>query len=346
MSLSVDIEKELGAFHLSVHFKTKGGIVGLLGASGSGKSKTLQCIAGIERPDAGRIVLNDRVLFDTAAHIDCPVQKRHVGYLFQSYALFPTMTVEENIACGVHYLKDKAERTRRVRAMLERLRLTGLEKHKPAELSGGQQQRTALARCLVGEPEILLLDEPFSALDTWLREELLAELHDLLIDYDRDVILVTHNREEAYGLCRDMAILDAGHLDAYGPVKEIFASPSTQAGAMLTGCKNIVPAHRCGPAEVAVPDWGLTFDAGRPVGEALCAIAIRPQAFVPESSENSQDIIIEQVTEQPFSSLIRFCFVRQKEGTRPVWWRLERASAAPGPARLGVAPQDILLLYH
>ena len=172
MSLSVHIEKKLGAFTLSVRFETRGGVLGILGASGSGKSKTLQCIAGIERPDAGRIVLNGRVLFDSRSRTDMRVQDRHVGYLFQNYALFPHMTVEENIYSGIRYLKDKRERQRRVDDMIGRMHLTGLSDRKPGQLSGGQQQRTALARCLINEPDILLLDEPFSALDTWLREQL------------------------------------------------------------------------------------------------------------------------------------------------------------------------------
>ena len=176
MSLVVDIHKRLGAFHLDVAFEAGNGITCLLGPSGCGKSYTLKCIAGIERPDSGHISLDGRVLFDSERKIDLPPQKRQVGYLFQNYALFPNMTVAQNIRCGLHREKDKAVREQRLREMLRLMRLEGLEKHRPYQLSGGQAQRVALARILVSEPQLLMLDEPFSALDSHLRDLLKIEL--------------------------------------------------------------------------------------------------------------------------------------------------------------------------
>ncbi len=164
MSLSVDIEKKLGAFHLRSKFEVPDETMALLGASGCGKSMTLKCIAGIVTPDRGRIVLGDRVLFDSEKKINLPPQQRKVGYLFQQYALFPNMSVEQNILCGIRS-GDKAEKRCVLAEKIRMFRLEGLEKKHPAQLSGGQQQRVALARILCSEPEAILLDEPFSALD-------------------------------------------------------------------------------------------------------------------------------------------------------------------------------------
>lgn len=177
MSLFVEIEKQLGNFHLDVRFQAETETLALLGASGCGKSMTLKCIAGIMTPDRGRIVLNGRVLFDSEARIDLPPQQRRVGYLFQNYALFPTMTVEKNILCGIRS-GSKAEKAAALSATLHRFRLEGLEKRYPAQLSGGQQQRVALARILCSQPEVILLDEPFSALDSYLKWDLELKLSD------------------------------------------------------------------------------------------------------------------------------------------------------------------------
>ena len=170
MSLEVNIEKKLDGFTLRAAFSAGNIPTALLGASGCGKSMTLRCIAGIVKPDKGRIVLDGRVLFDSEQHIDLPPQQRGAGLLFQNYALFPNMTVEQNILCGLKAEKDRAARQARCAELLRAMRLEPLAKRYPAQLSGGQQQRTALARILAGRPRILMLDEPFSALDSYLRE--------------------------------------------------------------------------------------------------------------------------------------------------------------------------------
>ena len=154
---------------LEADFEQEEGCMGILGASGCGKSMTLKCIAGIETPDSGRICLDGQVLFDSEKKINQKPQKRQVGFLFQNYALFPTMTVEENIGCGV---RDRSLRKQIVREQIQRFQLQGLENLKPSQLSGGQQQRTALARMLAGQPRLILLDEPFSALDSFLRDQM------------------------------------------------------------------------------------------------------------------------------------------------------------------------------
>ena len=183
MSLEVNIEKKLDGFTLRAAFTAGNTSTALLGASGCGKSMTLRCIAGIVKPDRGRIVLDGRVLFDSAQHIDLPPQQRGVGLLFQNYALFPNMTVEQNILCGLKTEKDPAARRAACAEMLRAMRLETLAKRYPAQLSGGQQQRAALARILVGKPRILMLDEPFSALDSYLREEVEGEVGSLLANF-------------------------------------------------------------------------------------------------------------------------------------------------------------------
>ena len=252
MSLSVDIEKKLGGFSLRVQLDTDDAITGLLGASGCGKSLTLQCIAGIQRPDRGRIVLDGTVLFDSEHRIDLPPQQRRVGYLFQQYALFPTMTVVQNIRCGAHTL-PKAEREAVTREMIALLHLEGLESLRPAQLSGGQAQRVALARMLAARPRLLLLDEPFSALDAHLRDQLQPQLRTLLQQVGRQTVLVTHSRDEAYRLCSRLCILEGGTAVRTGPTKAVFADPQSVAAARLTGCKNLAEARRLGENTVEVP---------------------------------------------------------------------------------------------
>ncbi|NLT97045.1 MAG: ATP-binding cassette domain-containing protein [Christensenellaceae bacterium] len=346
MSLEVCIKKRLGKFLLDVELHTEPGVMGLLGASGSGKTVTLMCIAGILRPDEGRILLNGRVLFDSEKRIDLPPQQRRVGYLFQNYALFPNMTVERNIACGLCREKDRAARKKAVADIISRMRLTGLEKHRPHQLSGGQQQRVALARILVGQPELLRLDEPLSALDSHLKDQLVVELRHLLKSYGRDALLVTHSRDEAYRLCNTLAVMEEGRLLGMGDTREFFADPGTRTGAALTGCKNIVDAKKAGETSVYVPDWGVTLDAGKPVGDHLVAIGIRAHHFGGAIGENSFPIRVVEEIEEPFEWTVKFMYETQQDGSMPVWWRMPKAARPERlPERLGVSPENILLLY-
>ena len=200
MSLRVEIEKRLGNFTLQAEFETREQTLALLGASGCGKSVTLKCIAGIMTPDKGRIELDGEVLFDAEKGINLPPQKRRVGYLFQQYALFPNMTVVQNIRCGIR--ARGAERERLVREQMRRFQLEGLEKSYPAQLSGGQQQRVALARILAGEPKAILLDEPFSALDSYLNWSLEAELTQMLANFTGPLVWVSHDLGECWRNCR------------------------------------------------------------------------------------------------------------------------------------------------
>lgn len=197
--LEVQIYKKLAEFDLDVSFQVDDNILGFMGASGSGKSMTLKCIAGIETPDQGRIVLNGRVLFDSEKKINVPIQKRNVGYMFQSYALFPNMNVYENISVGLRARKVK-DVDIVVQKVMQQFRIFELASRYPKQLSGGQRQRVALARLMAYEPDVLLLDEPFSALDEDLKEDLLQELKSEL-QISKPVVFVSHNKEEVNELC-------------------------------------------------------------------------------------------------------------------------------------------------
>ncbi len=197
--LEVQIYKKLAEFDLDISFQVDDNILGLMGASGSGKSMTLKCIAGIEMPDQGRIVLNGRVLFDSEKKINVPIQKRNVGYMFQSYALFPNMNVYENISVGLRARKVK-DVDIVVQKVMQQFRIFELASRYPKQLSGGQRQRVALARLMAYEPDVLLLDEPFSALDEDLKKDLLQELKSEL-QISKPVIFVSHDKEEVNYLC-------------------------------------------------------------------------------------------------------------------------------------------------
>lgn len=197
--LEVQIYKKLAEFDLDISFQVDDNILGLMGASGSGKSMTLKCIAGIETPDQGRIVLNGRVLFDSEKKINVPIQKRNVGYMFQSYALFPNMNVYENISVGLRARKVK-DVDIVVQKVMQQFRIFELASRYPKQLSGGQRQRVALARLMAYEPDVLLLDEPFSALDEDLKKDLLQELKSEL-QISKPVIFVSHDKEEVNYLC-------------------------------------------------------------------------------------------------------------------------------------------------
>ncbi len=345
MSLIVDIRKRLGDFSLDARFETDDPVTGLLGASGCGKSMTLKCIAGVETPDKGRIVLDGETLFDSERGINLPPQQRRVGYLFQHYALFPHMTVEKNILCGLHGEKDKAVRQQRLREMLEMMQLTGLEKHRPAQLSGGQAQRVALARMLVSRPRLLLLDEPFSALDSHLRDQLQPQFLSLLRSYGRQAVMVTHSRDEAYHLCSRLCVMDNGRILRTGGTKEVFADPGSEPAARLTGCKNIARAVKAGEYEVDVPEWGIRLTAAKPVPDNICAVGLRAHYFHPRAAANRYAVQWVDELEEPFEWILLFRYEGQDAASPALWWRMPKdKKPAAMPEALGIAPENVLLL--
>ena len=347
MSLYVDIKKDLGGFRLSVKFEAKDGVMGILGPSGCGKSMTLRCIAGVERPDEGKIVLDGVTLFDSEQRINLKPQQRRVGYLFQNYALFPNMTVRQNILCGAKREKDKAKREELLAHYIELMQLTGLEKHYPAQLSGGQQQRVALARILVNQPKLLMLDEPFSALDTHLREKLLVEMKGILERFGGVSIAVTHSRDEAYDLCGTIALMEDGHIHTLKPTKELFADPETRAGASMTGCKNFSRARKAGEYEVYAVDWGVSFTTAKPVRDDIAYIGIRAHYFSPNTKQNSHPVKLLGKIEEPFEDIIRFRYTEQPEGSPDLWWRLPKQFRPQNVSEdyaLGTSSANVLLL--
>ena len=347
MSLEVEIEKRFAGFTLRAQFTAQDTATAILGASGCGKSMTLRCIAGIVKPDKGRIVLDGMPLFDSEKKIDLPPQKRGVGLLFQNYALFPNMTVEQNILCGLHAEPDRAKRRAACAEMIRALRLEGLEKRLPAALSGGQQQRVALARILAANPKILMLDEPFSALDSYLREQVEGEVGALLAAFQGPVLLVTHNRDEAYRLCREMIVMDGGRVLRAGETKAVFADPRSCTAARLTGCKNILPCVKAGPRSVRLAGWEAELHLAAEVPEAVCAVGIRAHDFAPcaAGAPNALPVRVVSSGENPFDwNLI--CTAPGGEGR--LWWKVSKATlASPEPETpqyLTVRPESVMLL--
>lgn len=241
--LDVSFEKSLGKFKLQSSFKAEKGVLGILGPSGCGKSMTLKCISGLYSPDKGNIILNGKVLFSSDSKINVPPRKRNIGYVFQNYALFPHLTVYKNIAYGIKHL-EKELHNKKALEMIERMQLVGLENHYPSQLSGGQQQRTALARTLITNPDLLLLDEPFSALDSHIKYMLEKELITIIKNnYDGIVLLVTHNIEEAYRICSNIMVMDNGQNLQMGTKDEIINTPKNLTAARITGCKNFLDVN-------------------------------------------------------------------------------------------------------
>jgi molybdate transport system permease protein len=295
MPLEVQIEKRLPAYTLSVAFATSAKPLAVLGPSGAGKTMTLRCIAGLERPDSGRIVLNNRVLYDSAKNINIPSRNRQIALLFQNYALFPHLTVAENIAFGLDRLAPY-ERLTRTRDQITALHLEGLENRHPRDLSGGEQQRTALARALATNPEALLLDEPLSALDTHLRNQIEHQLQHTLSQYQGAVLLVTHNIEEAYRLGTNLLVLSQGQSAAFGPKEEIFRHPPTTEVARLTGCKNFSPARSISKNEIEATNWQCQLRVTQKIAKPITQVGIRAhQVDFQESHEAKQSDPAENV---------------------------------------------------
>ena len=287
MAIEVSIKKKFEGFTLDVDLYNNNQKMGILGASGSGKSMTLKCIAGVEKPDKGRIVLNGKVLFDSEKKINLPSQERKVGYLFQNYALFPTMNVAENIGIGIK--KPKDIKRQMVAAKIKEFRLEGLEKRYPSEISGGQQQRVALARMLSADPDVIMLDEPFSALDSFLKEVLQQQLLDILADYHGDIIMVSHSRDEVYRFCERLMVVDQGRTIVVGDTEEVFENPRRVEAAKLTGCKNISSIRRIDEYTMEALAWGVTLNITKKIEENIRYVGIRAHDLTPywEKPENN-----------------------------------------------------------
>ena len=337
--LKVNIHKELKEFDLDVDFELKNGCLGILGPSGCGKSMTLKSIAGIVDPDNGIVSLTTgekTVYFDSDKKINLKPQKRNVGYLFQNYALFPNMTVEENVGIGLSNHDEKV-----VSEMIRRFHLEGLEKRYPRQLSGGQQQRVALARIMAYGPDVILLDEPFSAMDTVLKEQLRRELANFLNKFNGFSVLVTHDRDEAFQFCDELIILDKGKIIAKGKTVDLFENPGKVEVARLTGCKNISKIEIIDDYHVKSLDWDVTFEVSEKVLPNIAYIGIRAHDFGPAQKDdvNAVDTSDSTKLEMPFEWQISLA--------NGLLWKLDkqmREHEFEIPEYLKVDPKNILLL--
>ncbi len=286
---------------------------------------TLKCISGVEQPDEGRIVLDGTVLFDSEQKIDLPPRKRRVGYLFQNNALFPNMTVEDNIAAGIH--KPRHEREQIIQKLLKIFCLENLGSHYPHQLSGGQQQRVAIARILASEPNILMLDEPFSALDSYLRWKMEQELQNVLNGFSRTTLYVSHNRDEVYRLCDRIAILSNGKIDIVDEKWNLFRNPGTLSAALLTGCKNISASQKISDHQVLALDWNTIFTTKQAVPDDLKFIGVRAHYWLPVDlgvkGENVVEGQVERVIEDTFSYII--LYRPAHGGRRSIRWEIPKA---------------------
>ncbi len=306
MSLSVNIIKRLQGFTLNVSFSAEAGVTALLGASGSGKSMTLRCIAGVEKPDEGSIVLDGRVLYDSKKKIDLPPQERRVGYLFQRYALFPNMTVAENIDAGLSRERDTAARRTKRQSWITRFHMEGLEGRYPRELSGGQMQRVALCRMLAGEPEAILLDEPFAALDSHLRWQMEAEVRETLSQFSGVALLVSHDRGEVYRMSERACVLNAGVNEPLMATTALFERPRTLQSALITGCKNCVAAERQADGTVFVPGWNAHLKLDGAGAGTITHVGIRAHSISPceASAPNALRCRVVEVADDVFSCVL------------------------------------------
>jgi molybdate transport system ATP-binding protein len=317
MGLVVNIKKRLKGFSIDIAFKTAGEYLGILGASGSGKSLTLKCIAGVETPDEGQIVLNGKTLFDSAKKINLKPQDRNIGYLFQNYALFPHLTVEENIGVGLDITKE--EKGQKIAEMIKVFNLNGLEKKHPNQISGGQQQRVALARAIIFKPDILMLDEPFTALDTYLKEQLQNRVSELLKLYAGEVLMVTHSRDEIYRFCKRLVVLDKGRSILSGDTRQIFKQPKLLSVARLTGCKNISKCEILSPQQIYASDWDIILETEEIVSERIKYLGIRAHDFkiIDNSGEKDNKNIINCKINRIVEDLFEYnIFLENKESKK------------------------------
>jgi molybdate transport system ATP-binding protein len=214
--VTVDVERTLGSFQLNIAFAAPAGITALFGPSGSGKTLTLRCVAGLLRPDRGSVALGERVLYDSARGIDVETRERRIGYVFQHYALFPHLSAAANIGYGLHELSS-ADRSERVGELLAMVDLAALAERRPHELSGGQQQRVALARALAPRPDLVLLDEPFAAIDSFVRDHLREQLREIHARTQVPMILVTHDVADVRRLADTVVLYGHGVVLEVGP---------------------------------------------------------------------------------------------------------------------------------
>lgn len=326
------------AFALDVQFEAGPGITVLFGPSGSGKTLTLDCIAGFERPAEGRILLDDVILFDGASRVCLSPQARHCGYVFQNYALFPHMTLRENLEFAAASLRNPA-RHKRVTSMLERFQLDEVGGRRPHELSGGQKQRGSIARALLASPKILLLDEPAQGLDAVLRHELYGILRDVQRDFPMPALLVTHDLEEALELGAAMHVFRDGRIVQSGAPQTVLDAPASAAIARLMGIYNLMPAEILAldpgrnSSRLRVGEWEIAgaYYPGHLKGDhvTLCFMPgqVRVEAREGYPRTNTMGLELEHVVTGPDRARLRFAGGIRAEVDRAAWEPIAKARA-------------------
>ena len=315
MSLEVDIRKTFGSYSLDVSFTAEDEVFGLLGASGCGKSLTMRSIAGIETPDEGRIVVNGKVFFDSAAGINLKPQERKTALLFQNYMLFPNLTVEDNVAAGIPKGTSREERDAIVTAELRRFDVAAFAKRYPAQLSGGQQQRVALARMLAARPGILMLDEPFSALDSHLKSVLEQNLTGLFEIFDGTILYVSHDIDEAVRFCDSIAVMEQGRIMEIDKGRELIEDPKSLAGIKLGGCKNAPEAEYVDDHTVYCPQWGVEIHTEQLVPRDVKAIGLRAfnLQLVDGPGEDVYRMRVDRVSDSRFDRMALLEFLDRRD---------------------------------
>lgn len=324
MSLSVSIKKSFPAFTLDVNIEAGNETIGWLGESGCGKSLTMRCIAGIETPDEGKIVVNGKKFFEREAGkrptVNLSPQERKTALLFQNYMLFPNLTVAENVAAGIDRKLPKEERNAQVDAELKRFGLDGFGKRYPSQLSGGQQQRVALARMLAAKPDILMLDEPFSALDAHLKGVLEQNLAGLFETFHGTILYVSHDIDEALRFCDRIAVIEKGHVMEVSTGNNLVNNPQSAASIRLSGCKNTTPAHRIDDHRVFLPAWGIEVETDKSAPENLTYMGVR--AFFLERAEepgrNTYRVRVVRTSDSRFDRSVLLEFLDRTPGSDPV----------------------------
>jgi molybdate transport system ATP-binding protein len=329
---------ESAGFHLDIEFEAAPGVTVLYGPSGSGKTLTLDCIAGFAAPDSGRIMLDNRILFDAESGVNLRPQQRSCGYVFQNYALFPHMTLRENLAFAAHGL-PRLERHRRIAEQLERFKLTSMAGRYPRELSGGQKQRGSIARALIANPRVVLLDEPERGLDEALRIDLYTLIRELRDGLKIPVLLVTHDPAECLALAERVLIYDAGRVVHRGSPAELVRNPVTAEVAHLLGGFTVYDA------EVIALDPSRQTSRLRLLGEEICGphlrgcfkgdrvtVCTRPEELILRTQPGANRIRadLRQVTERPQSIRADFGNGLIVDVTREMWRSLEDAGKQTG----------------
>lgn len=351
--LEMAIAMQLQSFRLDVQLMANRGTLGLLGASGSGKSMTLRAIAGLVTPDRGRIIVNDRVLYASTDRVNLPPAERRVSIVFQDYALFPHMTVAENVAFGLNKL-ESSERSRRVIRQLQLVHIADLSDRYPGQLSGGQRQRVALARALATAPDVLLLDEPFAALDPHLRRQMEEQLREALAGYAGVVLFVTHDVGEAFRFCVDLVVVDYGKIISAGRKQELFERPGTVTAARLTGCKNIAAAKRLSSRTIEVAEWNCQLTSAVDVGDSMTHVGIRAHHLVFTKTADAVNTFTcwpVATSEAPFEITVYLCLNTSPIGDEAPHLQIELAKDAycelqsrPLPWHVELNPEKLLLL--